>query len=448
MYTMKKMERKVYVIFMLMILTHCMSVQGMEEIFYGMYYQHQEAGYDSLSGPGSGLEQTSVIRKKLPQLLQRYYIKTLLDIPCGDYYWMNMIDQSMLKCYIGIDVIPELIQRNEKTFGDDTHLFYCGDITTDTLPYADLILCRDCLVHFSYDMLWSALAAMKKSGAKYLLATTFPDHEPNIDIVTGQWRPLNLQAAPFNFPDPVLLMNEKCTEGDGAFADKSLGLWRLGDVPPLPLYIFYTPSHEKLRKEWFLPSLQDYFILHEKQYAQECPTARWMSPGWTRTTKHKIEIILQAIEEQWGGIFVYADVDIQFFAPVTNHIMRALKDTDIVFQKDDDAGTVCTGFFACRAHEKTKKFFQEVYKLMQKSSLHSDQPMVNFCLEKKAKKYGIRWEYLPDIFWSGGHALSRDHEKFFIPQNIVMHHANGAVNVADKMVQLRYVKNVVDARRS
>jgi len=27
------------------------------------------------------------------------------------------------------------------------------------------------------------------------------------------------------------LLNENCTEGDGAFGDKSLGLWRVDDIP-------------------------------------------------------------------------------------------------------------------------------------------------------------------------------------------------------------------------
>ena len=37
--------------------------------------------------------------------------------------------------------------------------------------------------------------------------------------------------APFNFPPPLRLVNENCTEGDGAYGDKCLGLWRLADLP-------------------------------------------------------------------------------------------------------------------------------------------------------------------------------------------------------------------------
>jgi hypothetical protein len=44
---------------------------------------------------------------------------------------------------------------------------------------------------------------------------------------------LNLQLPPFNFPAPLRLIEENCTEDGGKYADKSLGLWRLSDLPDL-----------------------------------------------------------------------------------------------------------------------------------------------------------------------------------------------------------------------
>lgn len=43
--------------------------------------------------------------------------------------------------------------------------------------------------------------------------------------MTGDWRPLDFTKAPFHWPAPDELIVEGCTEGAGAFADKSLGLW-------------------------------------------------------------------------------------------------------------------------------------------------------------------------------------------------------------------------------
>jgi hypothetical protein len=95
----------------------------------------------------------------------------------------------------------------------------------------DLVLCRDCLVHLSFANIHHAIANLKRSGTCWLLTTTFPDASANRDIDDGDWRVLNLQYAPFLFPAPLAVINEGCTEAGGDYADKSLALWRVGDLP-------------------------------------------------------------------------------------------------------------------------------------------------------------------------------------------------------------------------
>ena len=51
-----------------------------------------------------------------------------------------------------------------------------------------------------------------------------------MDIVTGDWRPLNLQDKPFNFPSPILIINENCTEDGGEYSDKSMALWDISKL--------------------------------------------------------------------------------------------------------------------------------------------------------------------------------------------------------------------------
>ena len=52
--------------------------------------------------------------------------------------------------------------------------------------------------------------------------------------MTGDWRVLDLEREPFHLPPPARILNEGCTEGGGAFADKSLALWRVADLRKLP----------------------------------------------------------------------------------------------------------------------------------------------------------------------------------------------------------------------
>jgi hypothetical protein len=95
---------------------------------------------------------------------------------------------------------------------------------------ADLILCRDCLVHLSYEDALAALGNMRASQSTWLLTTTFTGQDMNWDIVTGEWRTINLERPPFDFPVPIALLDEECPHENGAYRDKMLGLWRLSDL--------------------------------------------------------------------------------------------------------------------------------------------------------------------------------------------------------------------------
>lgn len=196
-----------------------------KHIFSQIFKNNGWKSNESRSGPGSTLEQTKQIRIELQQLLRELEIKSIFDVPCGDFNWMKEINLEQLS-YTGMDIVPALIEDNNKKFQNRHIKFTVGDLTKDKIPAVDLILCRDCLVHFSYKNIEKALKNIKKSGAKYLLTTSFPLHENN-DIITGDWRPINLEREPFLLPKPQRVINEKCSEGNGIYADKSLCLWEL-----------------------------------------------------------------------------------------------------------------------------------------------------------------------------------------------------------------------------
>ncbi|MBW7971046.1 class I SAM-dependent methyltransferase [Bradyrhizobium sp. BR 10289] len=185
----------------------------------------------SVSGLGSEDPATAAIRDALPALLLRLGARSLLDAPCGDAGW---IGRSKLDIdYTGIDIVPSLIAANNQRAarGELAGRFLVADITRDALPQADVILCRDCLVHLSFDNIARAVRNFRASGARFLLATTFPEWDGNRDCEDGDWRALNLEQAPFNWPAPRALINERCKEGAGGWRDKSLGLWRLDELP-------------------------------------------------------------------------------------------------------------------------------------------------------------------------------------------------------------------------
>jgi hypothetical protein len=109
------------------------------------------------------------------------------------------------------------------------------NIVQDQLPKVDLIFCRDLFVHLSNKDIKLAIRNIKSSGAQYLATTTFTDRPTNRDLPIFTrgvaWRTLNLQLAPFNFPQPNILIDEKCTEDGGAFSDKAIGVWEVSEIP-------------------------------------------------------------------------------------------------------------------------------------------------------------------------------------------------------------------------
>lgn len=200
-----------------------------ERVFSGYYKKNVWGDNDSYSGTGSNLSQTTVIRQEIPVLIRQFGCHSLLDIPCGDFYWMNHTNLTIAE-YTGGDIVEELVKQNKARYSSPTRKFVKLNLIVDPLPKVDLILCRDCLVHFSYEDIGRALKNMQSSGSHYLLTTTFVDRNQNIDIPTGSWRPLNLQVDPFNFPVPLYTINEQCTENGGMYHDKHLNLWRLADL--------------------------------------------------------------------------------------------------------------------------------------------------------------------------------------------------------------------------
>jgi hypothetical protein len=106
----------------------------------------------SVSGLGSEDLATAAVRHALPPLLQRLGVRSLIDAPCGDAGWIGRMKLDL--DYIGIDIVHSLIATNKRRVagGELAGRFLVGDITRDALPRADLILCRDCLVHLSFEM--------------------------------------------------------------------------------------------------------------------------------------------------------------------------------------------------------------------------------------------------------------------------------------------------------
>lgn len=224
-----------------------LSKKTPESLFTEYYESNEWGGCTSRSGPGSELEVTAGFRDRLPVIWRQLSAYSILDIPCGDFVWMRNVDLAGFS-YLGVDVVAPVIERNIRDYARDGVAFRRIDLVNEPLPRADLIFCRDCLVHFSFEDTKRALANIRASGATWLMTTQFPETRANVDIVTGQWRPLNFFLPPFNFPVPHMMLQEisepafqtlqkrwrLSSPAQAAllaqWRDKSIAIWRVSDL--------------------------------------------------------------------------------------------------------------------------------------------------------------------------------------------------------------------------
>jgi hypothetical protein len=163
---------------------------------------------ESASGTGSSLVNTAYLRKKLPVIFGNYQIQSILDAPCGDFNWMSHLLEAnpVITSYIGADIVAPLINDNINKYGSQRINFRCLDITKDVLPISDLMIVRDCLFHLSYQDIYLYLENFCRTDIKYLLTTShiLDEDFKNTDIVSGDFRLIDIFRAPFNFPSDTL----------------------------------------------------------------------------------------------------------------------------------------------------------------------------------------------------------------------------------------------------
>ena len=149
---------------------------------------------------------THNLRIQLPKLFKQFSINSVFDGPCGDFNWMKLVIEETNIDYTGGDIVLPLIESNQAKYGQQNIRFKKVDLTKDTLPTVDLMICRDCLFHLSYEDTKLLLHNFIKSNTLYLLTTTYVN-EPafkNTNITTGHFRMIDLFCPPYNLSKDIL----------------------------------------------------------------------------------------------------------------------------------------------------------------------------------------------------------------------------------------------------
>ena len=201
------------------------------------------------SGPGSTLDTTQEAMGILHTLINELKRVTgkrrisLLDIPCGDFVWMNRFLQLRPDIdYTGMDIVPHLIKNHATAFESDSRLnFTLQDIVETPLDQAyDIIFCRMMMQHLSQQAFMAVLSHFSNSGSHYLLTTTHAADQGlrAIKLSGERYRPVNLEIPPAQLSPPL------CMTRDGPSTpnhpDQFLALWKLPLRQVLPYIVKRT----------------------------------------------------------------------------------------------------------------------------------------------------------------------------------------------------------------
>lgn len=215
-----------------------------KEVFSGIYENYGFGSTESRSGPGSTLEETRLLREELKKLIIEKGIKSVVDIPCGDFHWMKEIVFNF-DYYTGGDIVEKAIETNNEKYGNSRIKFIHFDLVNDNIPDGDLLIVRDVIGHFPLEDGKKIIDNILKSNCKYLLSTSWAKktdqgwskcnptdvHRENEGVDYGRFYPVNLMAAPFNFPEADVYLEEDVRVDNWENGNrKVLALWDLQKV--------------------------------------------------------------------------------------------------------------------------------------------------------------------------------------------------------------------------
>lgn len=204
------------------------------------------------------------------------------------------------------------------------------------------------------------------------------------------------------------------------------------------LYTIHSESHREMALNYLLPSIPDSIQCYSRYVAhQHCESGSFYNNGWTDACYEKVVFFRDICLKEMGNIFIFSDADVQLFGDPTEQLLLELGHNDIACQ--DDINQFCSGFFVCRANDKTLAMFDAMlsnYILEDQATLNRHLGMVN----------AIK---LSHVFFNVAHSIQTvwDGQDFEIPNDILVHHANWTVGVENKIKLMDLVKAKYDLFR-
>jgi SAM-dependent methyltransferase len=157
------------------------------------------------SGEGSQRQHTRRYTRFLQNFLRKNMVKSVVDMGCGDWQFSQFVDWTGID-YQGFDVVSSVIEANRKKFAAPGIRFELAIGDGSDLPFADLLIAKDVLQHWSNDAIKAFLPSLKRYHYCIITNCVNPNGETtNEDIENGGFHYLDLRLAPFGVQAEELL---------------------------------------------------------------------------------------------------------------------------------------------------------------------------------------------------------------------------------------------------
>lgn len=194
---------------------------SLQKVFENIY---QNKVWYHGSGSGSLPSNTVEYRRFLQEYLAEHEIKSVVDAGCGDWQFSHLMDWSGIR-YLGMDIVPSLIEENRKNWGADNILFICADALEEELPQADLLIMKDVLQHWANGNILRFLPKFKNFKRVLAVNSCVEDDfnpQANKDIRDGEARFVDLGQPPFSLNTRELFRYKSWRPAKKVFGEKNI----------------------------------------------------------------------------------------------------------------------------------------------------------------------------------------------------------------------------------
>lgn len=199
---------------------------------FRLYYRTNFWGdSETTSGDSSRLDRARIALTLLQRLVDSAPRLRIFDVGCGDVNWIQFLRLREGSSYVGLDIVPELVERNRNLISDPGFSFLQGDARYDTLPEADVVVIRDVLVHLSTPDAHVVLSNVRSLAPRILLATTYRESRRSWPE-DHSFRPVDLEQPSYALGPADVFLPEAPDYDRSSDGIKGLGVWMLGTCSP------------------------------------------------------------------------------------------------------------------------------------------------------------------------------------------------------------------------